>query len=137
MTAPQLMAALTLGWLGYRLFSPRKRKKSAEATSADLPTLDCGLYPWKPLEIDVELEMAIVRGERNLERLALQAAREVYPQTPEGTPQPWPPAEDDARAQCILDRIRIRGNLRLAELADDDADGHGLDPEPLDEPVAP
>jgi hypothetical protein len=126
MGAPQVMAALTLGYFGYKLFSPKKRKKASTTnTDADLPSLDCGLYAWRPLEVDVALDKAIVFGERDLERLALKAAREVYRVTPEGKPQPWPPQPRDTRAYCILDRIRIRANLRLAELADDDADDGG------------
>jgi hypothetical protein len=131
MGAPQVMAALTLGWLGYKIFSPKKRKKAAaEPDDLDAPELDCGLYPWRSLDVDASLDRAIVLGEHDLERLALQAAREVYPETPEGTPQPWPPHDDDTRAQCILDRIRIRANLRLAELADDDAGDDAHDPLP-------
>lgn len=144
MGAPQVMAALTLGYLGYKLFSPKKRKKASTKThDADLPSLDCGLYPWKPLDVDAALDRAIVFGERDLERLALEAAREVYAQTPEGLPQPWPPHDDDARAHCILDRIRIRATLRLAELADEDADDEGPGgsepdgPLPVDPPTVP
>lgn len=135
MSAPQLMAALTLGWLGYKLFGNNKKPKktSAGGEELDLPTLDCGLYPWKPLDVDMSLDLAIVRGERDLERLALKAARDVYITTPEGKPQPWPPHDDDARGHCILDRIRIRANLRLAELAEDGAD----DDEPADPPTVP
>ena len=41
MGAPQVMAALTLGWLGYKLFSPKKRKKAAaEPDDLDVPSLD-------------------------------------------------------------------------------------------------
>lgn len=126
MAVPQVMAALTLGYLGYRFLRPtKKRKKPALDPAVDVPSLDCGLYPWRPLDVDAALDLGIARGERELERLALGAAREVYAETPEGTPQPWPPHDDDARAHCILDRIRIRANLRLAELADEDADDEG------------
>jgi len=139
----QVMAALTLGLLGYKLFGGKKRKKGSTSIDGDLPTLDCGLYPWKPLHVDSALDREIVRGERDLERLALHAARKVYSETPEGQPQAWPPHEGDARAHCILDRIRIRANLRLAELADDEAEDGGpwgSDPDrplPVDPPTEP
>lgn len=133
----QVMAALTLGWLGYKFFGGKRRKKgSASSIDGDLPTLDCGLYPWRALDVDMSLDLAIVAGERDLERLALKAARDVYPTTPEGNRQPWPPDDDDARAHCILDRIRIRANLRLAELADVGADDEDPDG-PLDPTTVP
>ncbi|MCA9652546.1 MAG: hypothetical protein KC501_21700 [Myxococcales bacterium] len=83
------------------------------------------MYRWKPTEVDATLDDALAKGQRDAELLALTVAREVYPKTPEGPAQPWPPTAGDARGHCILDRIRIRVNLRLAELADDAADDDG------------
>lgn len=146
MVAPQMIAAVAFGWLGYRLLHSKKRKKTS-SVHRQPPTLDCGLYPWRPKGVDSAIDEALAVGERDLERLALQAAREVYPTTPEGRTQPWPPSDGDARAECILDRILIRVNRRLAELADDQAGDDqgpgGLDPgrplpdEPPTDPAPP
>src|SRR5262245_9128130 len=127
MSAPHFMVATAVGWAVYKLVSKKKRKKTADTAVDDPPAVDCGLYRWKPAEVYASLDSAIATGERNLERLALQAARDVYPTTPEGKPQPWPPRAEDERAQCILGHIRIRATRRLAAKGDDEGPG-GSDP---------
>lgn len=100
----------------------KKRKKKKKARKQE-PVLGCGLYPWLPDSVDTVLGNAIKAGERDVEALVLVAARRVYPSTPEGDVQQWPAASGDARAKCLEDRIRIRANLRLAEVADQEVDG--------------
>ncbi|MCR9165541.1 MAG: hypothetical protein ACE37F_00810 [Nannocystaceae bacterium] len=116
---------------GFWLFSRDKKKSGSSKTpAADLPSDSCGLYPWLPREVDAAIVARTNAGERDAEALALHAARTVYATTPEGGTQDWPPAQGDARAQCILGRIRIRVNLVLAQLADDEADDDEPDPDP-------
>ena len=114
-------------WLATR---EKKKPAKAKTPAADLPSDSCGLYPWLPHEVDAAISTRTNAGERDAETLALHAARTVYATTPEGPPQTWPPAGDDARAQCILGRIKIRVNLILAQIADDEADDDEPDPSP-------
>ena len=105
----------------------RKRKGSKKAL--ELPPEGCELYPWLPDEVDAVAE-ELIRGDglMDLEEVSLEVAREVYPRTPEDGPQQWPPGINDARAHCILDRIRIRVNLILAEVIDEEAGGEDCGP---------
>ncbi len=114
-------------WLSGRRTTPARPKKTP---AADLPAEGCGLYPWLPQDVDAAIRSRTDAGERDAEALAHHAAQAVYANTPEGGLQTWPPPEGDARAHCILGRIRIRVNLVLAQLADDDADDDDPTPEP-------
>ena len=134
MSARNLVPLLLFG--GGLLLLTRSNKKSGKAKtpSAQLPSDSCGLYPWLPREVDAAILDQTDAGERDAETLALHAARTVYATTPEGSTQDWPPTDGDARAHCILGRVRIRVNLALAQLADDEADD---DDEPSPDPDPP
>ncbi len=137
MALPQIITVAAIGWIGFQLFSKKGKKTSKGSSNVanDPPALDCGLYRWKPVEVDLVLVSALEDGERDPERLALVAARAVYPTTPEGGAQPWPPRSGDMRGLCVLDRIRIRANLRLAEWVDDAVDDEGPGGSDPDEPL--
>ncbi|MEX1362166.1 MAG: hypothetical protein AB1Z98_03525, partial [Nannocystaceae bacterium] len=79
MSLPQIITVAAFGWLGYRLFGKKKRTPSPGPSSSPTPTLSCGLYRWKPIEVDAALDMALGQGVRDAERLALEVARVVYP----------------------------------------------------------
>lgn len=135
MSRKSLVPLALLGGGLYLLTRTKKKKTPARSKTpeSELPTEGCGLYPWLPQAVDEAIATRTDAGERDAEALALHAARSVYATTPEGAPQTWPPSDDDARAHCILGRIRIRVNLILAQIADDDAD----DDEPTPEPPPP
>jgi len=115
------------------LFGSKKKKKKKKNGQKRIPEPPpeeppydeehCGLYPWLPDDVDEVTWQLVDQGWDDLEEISIEVAGVVYEVTPEGSPQPWPPAANDARAQCILDRIRIRVNLILAEKADQEADG--------------
>ncbi|MCR9165951.1 MAG: hypothetical protein ACE37F_25325 [Nannocystaceae bacterium] len=131
MSAKKLLPLVLLGgglWWATR--DKKKKSSKAKTPPGELPADSCGLYPWLPQPVDAAITERTNAGERNAEALAMHAARTVYGTTPEGAPQAWPPAGDDARAQCILGRIKIRVNLILAQLADDEADDDEPDPSP-------
>lgn len=100
----------------------KKRKTGGRTPAAELPKDACGLYPWLAADVDAAIVSVTDTGERDPEAIALSAARDVYASAPEGPPQSWPPHRDDLRALCILDRIKIRVNLHLAKLIDEEAD---------------
>lgn len=117
----------------------KKKKKVITGKKVETPPVydedHCGLFPWLPDDVDEVAWQLVDQGWENLEEISIEVAREVYTVTPEGGPQQWPPPDNDARAQCILDRIRIRVNLILAEKADQEADGEKPDRAPKPEPV--
>ena len=116
---PLILLASGILWLSQ---SGGKKKRKDSGSTGDLPPDSCGLYPWLPKPVDAAIRTKTDAGERDPDALALHAAREVYGVTPEGRVQPWPHEDGDARAQCIFDRIQIRVNLILAQVADDEAD---------------
>ena len=131
MSRTSLVPLALLGGGLFLLTRARKKKTPrTETPKSELPTEGCGLYPWLPQAVDAAIGRRTDAGERDAEALALHAARSVYATTPEGAPQTWPPSDGDARAHCILGRIRIRVNLILAQIADDDADDDEPTPEP-------
>lgn len=128
--------AVGVGVLLLALRSKKKRKPNKTKRS-ELPADACGLFPWMADEVDEAIVAITDTGERDAAVIEEAVARDVYPVTPEGAPQTWPPSSDDVRALCILDRIRIRVNLHLAKLADQDADDDPDDPVPPPGPSKP
>lgn len=102
------------------------------------PEGGCEAFPWLGPEVDDVLrELVCEHGLRSVELLKLRAAQEVYPITPEGDPQDWPPAADDARALCIWDRIGVRVMFMLEYCPEEEGDGPAPEPEPEPEPDYP
>lgn len=135
MSLPQIITAVAFGWLGVQLFGRTRRRRSSGPSSPTPSAPQCGDREWKSIEVDAALDQALAVGVRQAERLALDVARAVYPTTPEGTAQPWPPLAGDRDAQCLLDRIRVRVDQRLGERRpDEDDDGPGGS-DPYDDPL--
>ena len=91
----------------------------------DEPPGGCGMYPWLPDAVDADTLAVVDEGVTALEPelVALEVAYTVYSLTPEGDEAVWPPEAGDSRGTCIWDKILIRVNLILAELADDEING--------------
>lgn len=112
---------------------PGKAEFVPQEQEPELPPDGCGLYPWLSQEVDDAAYAVIEEGVTELEAglIAEEVAYIVYEVTPEGDYAQWPPVQGDSRGWCIWDKILVRVNLILAELADDAING---DDEPDDEP---
>ena len=66
MAIPQIITVAALGWIGFQLLGKKTKKKgrttSSSAVVDDPPSLDCGLYAWRPTEVDAVLVAAIEGG---------------------------------------------------------------------------
>jgi hypothetical protein len=78
--------------------------------------------PWEPQRVTGVISELIEKGERDPERLALAAAKTLYPVDPAtGAAFTWP-AEQDVGAEIALRRIRLRARTLLAAAEEAEAD---------------
>jgi hypothetical protein len=107
-------------------------------------------FEWNAGDVDSATWTLIDAGLLDADDLQREVAVALYPTTPEGETQPWPPANADDRAMVLWERLAIRINFALAEWAEqqvnepelptpqanDTAIGHGAHaPLPIPGPV--
>ena len=89
MSAKKLLPLALLGgglwWLSRNKNQGKKKSGKTKTPAADLPSDNCGLYPWLPREVDMAITARVEAGEHDAEALALHAARTVPGECVRGT----------------------------------------------------
>lgn len=98
----------------------RKKKKQAPVQTGPVSISTCPPFPFMRDRVDTAArEIIQALQTEDVDRISLEVAKRVYPESPDFEPLRWPPPPGAEAQICLLGQIQIRVNRIVATLADD------------------